>query len=96
MLFPAAPAITGVFGREVTLTTEPPKGEGLKLEWVPPYEETVRDYRMPAGAFFDLGAIHLLTTASIERLRELYPQGQFEARRFRRQRHFAAENARQP
>ena len=75
--------LSDTLGREVTLATEPPKGEGLKLEWVPPYEETVRDYRMPAGAFFDLGAIHLLTTASIERLRELYPQGQFEARRFR-------------
>ena len=36
-----------------------------------------------AGGFFDLGAVHLLTTASLERLRELYPEGDFDARRFR-------------
>ncbi len=33
--------------------------------------------------FFDLGAVHLLTTASLERLRELYGEGDFDARRFR-------------
>jgi uncharacterized protein YcbX len=38
---------------------------------------------MPLGTFFDLAAVHLLTTATIDRLRELYPQGRFEARRFR-------------
>jgi uncharacterized protein len=27
--------------------------------------------------------VHLLTTATLDRLRELYPQGRFEARRFR-------------
>jgi len=31
---------------------------------------------MPAGMFFDLATIHVLTTATINRLRELYPQGQ--------------------
>ena len=38
---------------------------------------------MPAGMFFDLATIHVLTTATINRLRELYPQGRFEVRRFR-------------
>jgi hypothetical protein len=38
---------------------------------------------MPAGTFFDLAVIHVLTTATIDRLRELYPQGRFEVRRFR-------------
>ena len=33
--------------------------------------------------FFDLGAVHLLTTASLQRLREIYPEGDFDARRFR-------------
>ena len=37
----------------------------------------------PAGTFFDYAMVHLLTTATLERLRELYPQGRFEARRFR-------------
>ena len=35
------------------------------------------------GAFFDLGAVHLLTTASLEKLGELYPEGSFDLRRFR-------------
>lgn len=38
---------------------------------------------MPQHTFFDLAAIHVLTTATINRLRELYPQGRFEVRRFR-------------
>ena len=38
---------------------------------------------MPPGTFFDLAPVHLLTTATIDRLRELYPQGRFEVRRFR-------------
>jgi MOSC domain-containing protein len=37
----------------------------------------------PAGTFFDYAMVHLVTTASLERLRELYPRGRFEARRFR-------------
>jgi uncharacterized protein YcbX len=38
---------------------------------------------MAAGLFFDAAHIHLLTTATIDLLRELYPKGRFEARRFR-------------
>ena len=37
----------------------------------------------PSGTFFDYAALHLLTTATIDRLREIYPQGRFEVRRFR-------------
>src|SRR6266581_4564325 len=35
------------------------------------------------GTFFDVAMVHLLTTATLDRLRELYPQGRFEVRRFR-------------
>ena len=38
---------------------------------------------MPPGTFFDLATVHLLTTATLDRLRELYPLGRFEVRRFR-------------
>ena len=31
----------------------------------------------------DVAPIHILTTATLDRLRDLYPQGRFEARRFR-------------
>jgi hypothetical protein len=47
------------------------------------YRDTVTDIEMPAGTFFDIAVVHLLTTSTIDRLRELYPQGRFEARRFR-------------
>lgn len=47
------------------------------------YRDTVTDWELPAGTFFDLGIVHLLTTGTIDRLRELYPDGRFEVRRFR-------------
>ena len=47
------------------------------------YRDTVTDFELPAGTFFDLAVVHLLTTATIERLRTLYPEGRFEVRRFR-------------
>lgn len=47
------------------------------------YRDTVTDFELPAGTFFDLAVVHLLTTATIERLRALYPEGRFEVRRFR-------------
>jgi uncharacterized protein YcbX len=48
-----------------------------------PYRDTVTEFALPAGTFFDVAVVHLLTTATIDRLRALYPQGRFEARRFR-------------
>jgi len=36
--------------------------------------EKVTDETMPSQTFFDLAVIHLLTTSTINRLRELYPE----------------------
>jgi uncharacterized protein YcbX len=47
------------------------------------FRETVTDFDLPAGTFFDCAVVHLLTTATLDRLSELYPQGRFEVRRFR-------------
>jgi uncharacterized protein len=47
------------------------------------YRDTVTDFDLPEGTFFDLAVVHVLTTATLERLRALYPQGRFEVRRFR-------------
>jgi len=47
------------------------------------HRNTVTDFTLPAGTFFDVAMVHLLTTATLDRLRELYPEGRFEARRFR-------------
>ena len=47
------------------------------------HRDTVTDFGLPEGTFFDCAVVHLLTTATVDRLRELYPQGRFEVRRFR-------------
>src|SRR6266446_1403440 len=47
------------------------------------HRNTVTDFPLPEGTFFDIAMVHLLTTATLDRLRELYPQGRFEVRRFR-------------
>jgi uncharacterized protein YcbX len=47
------------------------------------YRDTVTDFDLPQGTFFDSAVVHLLTTATLDRLRERYPQGRFEVRRFR-------------
>jgi uncharacterized protein len=45
--------------------------------------DKITDESMPSRTFFDVAVIHLLTTSTINRLRELYPEGRFEVRRFR-------------
>ena len=47
------------------------------------YRDTVTDFDLPEGTFFDLTVVHVLTTATLDRLRALYPEGRFEVRRFR-------------
>ena len=37
----------------------------------------------PAESFFDLARLHLLTSATLARLGELYPEGTFDVRRYR-------------
>ncbi|MFJ6539651.1 MOSC domain-containing protein [Streptomyces sp. NPDC091385] len=39
--------------------------------------------RVAPGTFFDYGRVHLVTTASLARLRAAYPAGDFDALRFR-------------
>jgi MOSC domain-containing protein len=66
-------------GREGTETAEEywPDMEGLE------HRDAVTEWELPAGTFFDSASVHLLTTATIDKLRNLYPEGRFEARRFR-------------
>ena len=79
--------LSKVLGREVTLmkaSLETPSYE----EYWPDIEgiahrEIVTDEAMPPKTFFDVAVIHLLTTSTINRFRELYPEGRFEVRRFR-------------
>jgi uncharacterized protein len=76
-----------VLGREVSImkaSLEKPRYE----EYWPDIEglakrEIVTDEAMPPQTFFDIAVIHLLTTSTLDRLRELYLGGRFEIRRFR-------------
>jgi len=38
---------------------------------------------LPSGSFYDSSPVHIITTSTMARLGELYPQGRFEPRRFR-------------
>lgn len=79
--------LSKLLGREVSLGITAPKQPSLEEYWPDmdglAHRETVTEESMPAGTFFDCAVVHVLTTATIDRLRELYPQGRFEARRFR-------------
>ena len=83
--------LSAVFGRKVTFVEAPQAGEysGATAEEYWPdvdgldFRDTVTDFDLPAGTFFDVAVVHLLTTATINRLRALYPPGRFEVRRFR-------------
>ena len=45
--------------------------------------DKVTDEAIPSKTFFDIAVIHIMTTSTINRLREIYPEGRFEVRRFR-------------
>jgi uncharacterized protein YcbX len=80
--------LSSALGREVELTRVRAEQEFSAEEYVPEIEglehpDSVTEWDLPGGTFFDLATVHLLTTATIDRLRELYPKGRFEVRRFR-------------
>jgi uncharacterized protein YcbX len=82
-----APSISSTLGRSVTLLTIPPPNAQLEEYW-PDMEESanrdiVTEEAMPQGTFFDLASLHILTTSTLDRLRELNPRSRFEPRRFR-------------
>jgi len=79
--------LSKALNREVTLDTAR-RGAVNAEEYWPDMEgldhrETVTNFTLPEETFFDCATVHLLTTATLDRLRELYPQGRFEVRRFR-------------
>jgi len=79
--------LSHALNREVTLGAAQ-RGAVNAEEYWPDMEgldhrDTVTDFTLPEETFFDCAVVHLLTTATLDRLRELYPQGRFEVRRFR-------------
>jgi MOSC domain-containing protein len=47
------------------------------------HRDTVTDFTLPSGTFFDCATVHVLTTATLAALRQHHPQGRFEVPRFR-------------
>ncbi|HYZ85905.1 MAG TPA: MOSC N-terminal beta barrel domain-containing protein, partial [Bryobacteraceae bacterium] len=80
--------LSSVLQRDVKLYSLPDLPAATAEEYWPDIEglehqNTVTDFGLPEGTFFDSAVAHLLTTSTLDRLRDLYPQGRFEARRFR-------------
>jgi uncharacterized protein YcbX len=69
------------------LLETPPRNAQFEEYW-PDREElanrdVVTDEAVPQGMFFDLAVLHVLTTGTLDRLREPNPRSRFEPRRFR-------------
>jgi len=47
------------------------------------HRDTVTDFTLPVGTFFDAAMVHILTTATLKQLHAGYPDGQFAVSRFR-------------
>lgn len=80
-------ALSRTLSRRVRLASSGADQQILEEYW-PDIEglsqrDIVTDEGIPGGTFFDGAPVHLLTTATLDRLRECYPPGRFEARRFR-------------
>jgi uncharacterized protein YcbX len=85
----AAELLSALLCRRATLETSAAGAPVLEELWLDgsPDGREVTDETFakgsPPGTFFDYGAVHLVTTATLGRLGELYPEGRFDPRRFR-------------
>lgn len=82
-------ALSAALKRKVTLHNSAPEKPTLEQFW-PEYAGQSNEVSQeavagdaPKGTFFDYATLHLLTTSSLDKLNKLYPEGRFEARRFR-------------
>lgn len=79
--------LSTLLGRDVQLLSSAPETASLEQYWPPvdgtAYQDEMTQLVMPAGTFFDSCSIHAMTTATLAKLQELYPEGQFERCRFR-------------
>jgi uncharacterized protein len=72
--------LSEALGREVALSAALPAATAEEYLIA---DDEVASFDLPAGTFFDAAVVHLVTTATLDRLRSLYPEGRFEPRRFR-------------
>jgi uncharacterized protein YcbX len=77
------------FGRPLTLMSQAPPG--LLLEFpagtvggkFAQVTEAPMSGSAPPGTFFDVASIHLIATATLDRIQQAHPQGRVDVRRFR-------------
>jgi uncharacterized protein len=78
--------LSTLLGQEVKLLSA--AEAGLKYQMAPPGTDPetpdppMDDIPM-VNPFFDIGSLHILATGTLEHMQELYPDGRFDARRFR-------------
>ena len=79
--------VSQVLGRSVSLLSSAPPESQLEEYWPDmvelPKRDVITDEAMPANTFFDCATVHVLTTATLNQLRKLHPEGRIEPRRFR-------------
>jgi uncharacterized protein YcbX len=78
-------ALSELLGRTVTLARaeDHPHARIQMAERATTTEGESTEWPAPAGTFFDGPPIHFLTTSTLNRFRALYPEGDFDPRRFR-------------
>ena len=84
-------ALSALMGRAVAFSAQPPPQPEIERYWPDIAGLDLRDTvtagaigaGSPPGTFFDYAPLHLMTTASLARLRALYPGGAVAVRRFR-------------
>ncbi|MCT0217643.1 MOSC domain-containing protein [Synechococcus sp. CS-1329] len=74
-------------GRRVSLLDQAPERASLDQYWPPvqerDFQDVVNELVLPSGTFFDSCPIHAISSASLERLRQLEPELDFAVERFR-------------
>ena len=83
--------LSNLLDRTVDLLATAPEAPSLEEYWPDidglAHRQAVTNEQIagaaPGGTFFDYATAHLLTTATLHRLGELYPPGRFDPRRFR-------------
>jgi uncharacterized protein YcbX len=79
--------LSAMVGRPVRLASSAGDAPRIEGYW-PDYDwlespDAVFEVKLPPGTFFDAAVVHLVTTATLDRLRSVSPLSRFDVRRFR-------------
>jgi uncharacterized protein len=79
--------LSAMVGRPVRLASSAGDAPRIEGYW-PDYDwlespDAVFEVNLPPGTFFDGAVVHLVTAATLDRLRSVSPQSRFDVRRFR-------------